>query len=61
MSLLIKGGIHCFTRECADVLIRDGKIAKISPKIMDKADKIINAEGKILYPAFSNSLYKDCQ
>lgn len=54
MSLLIRGGIHCFTRECTDVLIQDGKIAKISPKIQDKADKIINARGKILYPAFAN-------
>ena len=54
MSLLIKGGIHCFTRKCVDVLIRNGKIAEISPEIQDNADKIINAEGKILYPAFAN-------
>ncbi|NOY24198.1 MAG: amidohydrolase [Acidobacteria bacterium] len=54
MSVLIKGGIHCFTREIVDVLIRGGKMVKIAPELPDKADKIINAAGKILYPAFAN-------
>ncbi len=54
MSLLIKGAIHCFTRECVDVLIQDGKISKVAAELPDKADKTIRANGKILYPAFAN-------
>jgi len=54
MSLLIKGAIHCFTREYVDVLIQDGKISKVAAELSGKADKIIKAEGKILFPAFAN-------
>jgi len=54
MSLLIKGAIHCFTREYVDMLIQDGKISKVAAELSGKADKIIKAEGKILFPAFAN-------
>ncbi len=54
MSLLIKGAVHCFTREIVDVLIRGGKIEQIALELPDKADRIIDAAGKILFPAFAN-------
>jgi len=35
-------------------LIQDGKISKVAAELSGKADKIIKAEGKILFPAFAN-------
>lgn len=54
MKILIKNGRvinpASNTDKKADVLIADGKVDKISEKILDLADKIIDAEGKWVVP-----------
>jgi dihydroorotase len=56
MKTLIKGGrvidpANSFDK-VADVLIEDGKIAKVASNIKCAADKVIEAEGKIVCPGF---------
>lgn len=36
--------------EIGDILIEDGKIAQIAPKIIEEADQTINAEGHVVMP-----------
>lgn len=54
MKLLIKGGrvINPAANfdETVDVLIEDGKIIKIAKGIQDKADKVYEADGKVVAP-----------
>lgn len=38
--------------EIGDILIEDGKIAQIAPKIIEEADQTINAEGHVVMPGF---------
>ncbi|MCR5176731.1 MAG: dihydroorotase [Anaerovibrio sp.] len=56
MKTLIKGGRVIDpangTDKIADVLIEDGKIAKVAAGIKDSADEIIEAAGKIVSPGF---------
>lgn len=54
-TLLIKGGrVHTLaeagTLPTADVLIRDGRVEKVAPSIAVKADREIDARGKIVTP-----------
>ena len=54
MKTLIKGGrvidpANSFDK-VADVLIEDGKIAKVAGNIKSAADTVIEAEGKIVCP-----------
>lgn len=56
MKTLIKGGrvidpANSFDK-VADVLIEDGKIAKVAGNIKSAADEVIDAEGKIVCPGF---------
>ena len=56
MKTLIKGGrvidpANSFDK-VADVLIEDGKIAKVAGNIKSVADEVIDAEGKIVCPGF---------
>ena len=54
MTILIKNGllVNSKSKYMADVLIKDGKIVKISTKINDAADKIIDAEGCVVFAGF---------
>ena len=54
MTILIKNGllVNSKSKYMADVLIKDGKIVKISTKINDAADKIIDAEGCAVFAGF---------
>jgi len=54
MSLLVKNVVHCFENKVVDILVENGKIAKIASSIEKNADKVIYGNEKILYPAFSN-------
>jgi dihydroorotase len=54
MSMLIKNG-RLYTEaglELADILIKDGKIAHIGKCITANAERIIDAEGKLVAPGF---------
>jgi len=37
---------------CADVAVKDGKIAQIAPHIVADAQKIIDAAGRLITPGF---------
>lgn len=54
MKLLIRGGYlvdPAANREgCYDILVCDGKIAKVATKIEEKADQVIEAEGNYVLP-----------
>ncbi len=56
MTLLIKNGRVLNPsngQDCvADLLIRDGSIAEISPQISESADREINAAGCFVMPGF---------
>lgn len=54
MSLLLKNGMVLENNEESqkDVLISDGKIARIAPGIDTEANEIINLEGKLVTPGF---------
>jgi 5-methylthioadenosine/S-adenosylhomocysteine deaminase len=54
--ILVKNGmlVDCFGISRADVLIEDGKIAKIGRGIREKAEKTIDASGKIVIPGLVN-------
>ena len=56
MTLLIKNGrvIDPATKQdgVADVLVRDGKIAKVMPDIQDTADQTVDAGGCFVMPGF---------
>lgn len=56
MTLLIKNGrvINPATKQdgVADVLVKDGKIAKIMPDIRETADQTVDAEGCFVMPGF---------
>ena len=54
MTILIKNGllVNSKSKYMADVLIKNGKIVKISTKINDVADKIIDAEGCMVFAGF---------
>ena len=41
--------------ENIDILIKDGKIAKINKDVKEKADKVIDATGKIVMPGLINT------
>ena len=59
MSILIKNALilspNVEYKEKQSVLIEDNKIVKIAPKLDLEADKIIDAEGKILLPGLINT------
>ena len=59
MKLLIKNGRvidpASKTDVVSDLLIEDGRIAKISKTIKTKADKTINAKGMFCYAGFCRS------
>jgi dihydroorotase len=50
-SILIKGGLIAGMRE-SDLLVKDGVIAEIAPKISNDADEVIKAKGCVLLPGF---------
>ncbi len=56
MSVLIKNGIvvdpAAKTETKADVLIREGRIEKIGPKLRNRADEVIDADGCYIMPGF---------
>lgn len=53
-SILIKGGRLVDPKnnvdKVTDMLVKDGKVAKISENITENADKVINAEGLVVMP-----------
>ncbi|MBU1998664.1 MAG: dihydroorotase, partial [Candidatus Omnitrophica bacterium] len=53
-TILIKGGRVIDPEnnldDCQDILVKDGKISKISRDIKCEADKVIEAKGKIILP-----------
>ncbi|MDO5388135.1 MAG: dihydroorotase [Clostridia bacterium] len=53
-SILIKGGRLVDPKnnvdKVTDMLVKDGKVAKISESIAENADKVINAEGLVVMP-----------
>ncbi len=51
-SILLKQGRIITSKDdfIGDILIQNGKIAKISKSVKGKADKTINCEGKIIFP-----------
>jgi len=53
-SLLIKGGSVVLLDKVIerDILVKDGKIVSIAPKITDKTDKVIDAKGKHIFAGF---------
>lgn len=54
MRILIKNGVIVRTDGCfqADILTEDGIIAKIAPKIGERADRVIDASGCYVFPGF---------
>lgn len=54
MKILIRNAevYQCHRLEKNDVLICDDRIEKINPAAAETADRIINAEGKVLLPGF---------
>ena len=56
MKLLIKNGRVVDPSqkldEICDVLVADGKIAKVAKNITDKADETYDAAGKVVAPGF---------
>ncbi len=52
MSLLIRNGTIVRTGECADILIRAGKIEKIGENVRQDADRVIDARGLLVYTGF---------
>ena len=56
MKLLIKNGRVVDPSqkldEISDVLVADGKIAKVAKNITDKADETYDAAGKVVAPGF---------
>lgn len=53
-TLLLRGAtVHTVTKGTlapGDVLVRDGKIAAVAPKISDSADRVLDLKGLHLYP-----------
>ncbi len=54
MSVLIRNVIHCFNKSTCDVLIEGKRIRRISDRIDQEADHVIEGNQRILYPAFAN-------
>jgi 5-methylthioadenosine/S-adenosylhomocysteine deaminase len=56
IMLLVKNGtlVDCFGISKSDILIDNGKIAKIGKGIREKAEKTIDAKGKIVIPGLVN-------
>ena len=54
MRILIKNGTVVWStgRKKSDILVHDGKIAKIAPRIDETADRVIDAEGCYLFAGF---------
>ena len=54
MKKLFKGGciIYGDHRENSDILVEDGKILKVEADIKDEEAKVINVEGRFLFPGF---------
>ncbi len=54
MQILIQNGtvVRSTGRKKADVLVRDGRIAKIAPRIDEAADRVIDAEGCFVFAGF---------
>lgn len=52
MSLLIKNAFLGETKNRVDILIEDGRIAKIEPHISAPGAEIIDAEGRLVTPTF---------
>ena len=53
-TILTLGDLNCVLPE-HDLLIKGGKVEKIAPEITEKADKTINALGKVLMPGMINA------
>lgn len=52
MSLLIKNALLRGYEELTDIYCKDGKIAEIGPALDKEADRVIDAEGKLVSPRF---------